>query len=321
MFSYSNTLVTNLSLSTIPLHELQQDFSLAASFLLGISVFLLTSRLVLIVDRHVRTFAEEWEFEQSRRICLRKGSSVYRLTEPFIDELCETRFVQRLETPIIELSLSRGGDPLPWKPREFVSVSLMEALILCLALVLFSSGLLPITHSLLIGLTLAVIYFRAAIKSIRRKAEDRVQQIERRLPFGIDLVALMMRAGAGFRDALQTVISESQPHPFAVELQRVLDDVNRGKTLRTSLEEFSNRLRSDDLREMVFAIQKSEELGTPLADIFTNLADQMRLRKSQWAEATAGKAQIRMQGPQFVMMAACMITILTPFLFEMITNW
>lgn len=65
----------------------------------------------------------------------------------------------------------------------------------------------------------------------------------------------------------------------------------------------------------------TEELGTPLADIFSNLADQMRLRKSQWAEAVAGKAQIKIHGPQLIIMVACMLTILAPFIFEGISSY
>jgi len=294
----------------------QSRIAMSASLMLGLGVFLTVARLVLIVDRHVRTFAEEWEFEQSRRVRLRSGSKIYRLTEPLIDELCGSPLMRLFDGKKIELSLSRGADPLPWKPEEYPAVAMMESLVLFLGIVLFGSGASSLFQCILAGLLFSFAYLYSSVKSLHRRADERIDLIQRRMPFGIDLIALMMRAGAGFRDALQTVISESGHHPFSSEFQRVLDDVNRGKTLYVALGDLAARLRSDDIREMVFAIQKSEELGTPLAEIFANLADQMRLRKSQWAEAAAGKAQIKMHGPQLVIMVACMITILTPFVFE-----
>jgi len=296
--------------------EWQMKVATVSSILLGCSVFLTMGILTLIVDRHVRTFAEDWEFEQSRRVRLRLGSTVYRMTEPLIDELCECRIMTWFNRSKIGLSLSRGGAPLPWTPDEFVSMTLMETLLVVIVSTFLGSAALPGSQCLLIGIALGIIYLRSTLKSLHQKATDRVDMIQRRMPFGIDLVALLMRAGAGFRDAVRTVVSEGGDHPFSVEFRRVLDDVNRGKTLRESLTELSERLQCEDIREMVYAIQKSEELGTPLAEIFANLADQMRLRKSQWAEAAAGKAQIKMQGPQFVIMVACMITIIVPFLFD-----
>jgi tight adherence protein C len=298
----------------------QWRLAMTGSGLLGVAVFLLISRVLLIVDRHIRTFAEEWEFEQSRRVKLRNGSSVYRLTEPMIDELCETRLMNLFGIERISLAISRGGDPLPWNAREYVSVAIMESVLLFLAILLVGTGFTSVVTCLAVGLLVAGVYLHASIKSLCRKADERIELIQRRLPFGIDLVALMMRAGAGFRDALDTVVSESGRHPFADEFRRVLSDVGHGKTLHEALTDLDCRLRSEDVREMVFAIKKSEELGTPLADIFANLADQMRLRKSQWAEAAAGKAQIKIQGPQIVIMVACMVTILAPFAFELFKN-
>ncbi len=299
----------------------QWRLAITGSSLLGIAVFLLVSRVLLIVDRHIRTFAEEWEFEQSRRVKLRDGSRVYKLSEPLIDELCETRLMNLFGIDRISLAISRGGDPLPWNAKEYVSVSIMESLLLFLSIMLFGSGFTSVFICLGTGLLFSAVFLHASLKSVCRKADDRIELIQRRLPFGIDLVALMMRAGAGFRDALATVVSESGQHPFTDEFRRVLSDVNHGKTLHEALSDLDQRLRSVDVREMVFAIKKSEELGTPLADIFSNLADQLRLRKSQWAEAVAGKAQIKIHGPQLVIMVACMLTILAPFIFEGISTY
>ncbi|MEZ6049731.1 MAG: type II secretion system F family protein, partial [Planctomycetaceae bacterium] len=259
---------------------------------------------MLIVDRHITMFAEEWNFEQSRRVKLRASNVVYRLTEPLIDELALSRLVKFFNIERVAVSIGQGGIEHPWKANEYVALSLMESLLLLLGVSFFSSGILTPGTSVLSGMFLSGAYLRTSLTSLHRNAAHRVDAIQRRLPFGIDLIALIMKAGAGFRDALQTVVTETGNHPFAEEFQRVLNDVNRGQTLHQALGDLDARLRADSVREVVFAIQKSEELGTPLADIFANVADQMRQKKSQWAESAAGKAQVQIQFPGLIIMLA-----------------
>ena len=291
-----------------------------ASCLLGVAVFLLVSRLILLVDRHVKTVAAEWDFEQQRRIRMRRGNHVYRWTEPLIDELASAGWLRYFSLDQIEISLDRSGSALPWKPREFVAISLMETLLLFCVVVFFGTTLATLPLCIAAGLCVSGVYFRGCIRGIHTAADDRVQQICRRLPYGIELVALTMRAGSGLREALETVVSETPDHPFSQEFRRVLDEFNRGRTLQEALSDLDRRLKNSDVREMVFSIQKSEELGTPLSEIFSNLAEQMRLKKAQWAEAEAGRAQVRVQGPALVIMVACMLTILAPFVFQMISE-
>lgn len=297
---------------------LQRPLAMASSGLLGLAVFLLVARVLLIVDRHIQTFAEEWQFEQSRRVKLRAANAAYRLTEPLVDELAETRLVQMFDLKKMAVSLSRGGCNLPWQPAEYVAISLIESLLLLLTLLFFGSGFFAGITCVAVAVVFSAVYLWTSISSLNRLATERVELFERRLPFGIDLMSLMMKAGAGFRDAMKTVVDESGEHPFTQEFKRVLDDVDRGKTLQAALGDMDQRLQSEDLREIVFSIRKSEELGTPLAEIFSTIADQLRQKKSQWAEAAAGKAQVKIQFPGLIIMLACLLTILSPFLFGLI---
>lgn len=293
---------------------------LVASALLGVAVFLLVSRLVLLVDRHVRTVAAEWEFEQKRRIRLRLANRVYRWTEPLIDELAGAGWLKCFPLEQIEVSLDRGGSALPWTPREFMATTLMETLLLFVGVVFFGTTQASLYPCIAAASVAGAVYLRACLRNLRLAADDRIQQICRRLPYGIELVALTMRAGSGLREALETVVSETPDHPFSEEFRRVLEEFNRGRTLQESLTDLDRRLRNTEVREMVFSILKSEELGTPLSEIFANLAEQMRLKKAQWAEAEAGRAQVRVQGPALVIMVACMLTILAPFIFQMLSD-
>ena len=291
-----------------------------ASCTLGLAVFLLASRIVLIVDRHVAMAAEDWEFEQIRRIKLRDGSIIYRNTEPLIDELAATRLVGSFNIPRIELSLNRGASPLPWQPREIVAKILIECLLLLIGIVFFGSAVLSTAICVGAALLLSGVYLHSAIKALHTRAEERIERIQLRMPFGIDLIALMLRAGASFSEALETMVRESREHPFSQEFQRVLDDLSHGRPLQEALGDMDERLHCEEVREIIFSICKSRELGTPLADIFVNLADQLRLKKSQWAEAAVGRAQVKLSIPNLLGMVACFLAILFPFLFGMLAG-
>jgi len=293
-----------------------QTLALLASLLLGLAVFLFVSRLLLLLDRHVRTVAEAWEFEQVRRVKLRLGCRVYRGSEPLIDELAACSWLRLLPLQKLELALARGADPLPWTAREYAASLLIESLLLGLGVAFFGSAVMSLAASITAGLCLASAYLRAGLRVPVSAAAERVSRLCQRLPFGVDQIALMMQAGAGLRDALTTIVAEGPNHPFCTEFHRVLHDFNRGRTLHEALADLDRRMQSPEIREMVLSIQKSEELGTPLADIFANLAQQLRLKKSQWAEAEAGRAQVRIQGPSIIILIACMITIVAPFIFQ-----
>ena len=69
----------------------------------------------------------------------------------------------------------------------------------------------------------------------------------------------------------------------------------------------------DDVAELVFSINKGEEFGTPLAQTFRIQADQMRLKRTQWAEKAAGAAQVAIVLPGMIIMIACLLIIGAPF--------
>lgn len=293
------------------------QLAVLASLLLGLAVFLLSARLLL--KRSITDGMPSWEFEQQRRIRLRNGSIMYRNAEPLIDELVGSRWVDLLRPRNLALSFSRGGVSLPWTPAEYCACLLMEILLLIAALFPICLMLNPV-EALAIGIVFTAMYVRGSLRGPRIRAGERIQQLLRRLPFGIEQVALVMHAGGGFREALNTVVDDMPDHPFGQEFGRVLEDFSRGRTLGEALSTLDERLQLPEVREIVTAICNSQELGTALAEIFVTLAEQLRLKKAQWAEAEAGRAQVRVQGPALVIMVACMFTVVAPFIFKMVSD-
>jgi tight adherence protein C len=154
------------------------------------------------------------------------------------------------------------------------------------------------------------------ISDVERRARKRLGVIKERLPYVVDLIALMMEAGAGFMESLKTAATENRNHPLGQELALVVRDTDLGATRREALGNLRDRLDDPDFSDLLLAIIRGEELGTPLAEIMRTQADQLRLKQSQWQEKQSAEAQVAIIFPGLVVMAACILIIMAPFLLK-----
>jgi tight adherence protein C len=258
--------------------------------------------------------AATWEFESSRRLKIAEKSSTYRWFEPLVDELAarQRRSPERLEK--IGRDLVAVNEPLPWKPEEYVAVKQLEAAIG--AVIAFALG--AMFGGLIWGLLAAGAAFFVltliGLHDLGEKAERRTKLIKRRLPFAIDLMALMLEAGGGLLESLQTLVADLRGHPLGHELELIVGEIQLGRSLRESLVRFQRRVPDPDVAELVFMINKGEEFGTPMAQTFRVQAEQIRLKRSQWAERAAAAAQVAIVIPGVIIMIACLIIIGAPFI-------
>ena len=144
-------------------------------------------------------------------------------------------------------------------------------------------------------------------------ARRRLVMIKRRMPFFLDLLTLLMEAGASFLDSLKQAVREFEGHPISVEFGRVLADMNMGKARTEAFDNLRQRLNDDEIGSIVGSVIQSEELGTPLSNIFRTQADLLRVKRSQRAETIAGEAGVNMLLPGILVMAAAVLIILGPF--------
>mgnify|MGYP001601899294 CR=1 FL=1 len=251
-------------------------------------------------------------FERDRLQKLRNGSSVFRWFEPLVRELegFYDPLAERNRQLIRHLKLS--GEKIPWKPTEFLSVKNIEAVLSGAAVFLLVAPTGFYLFAACLGFLLLVSYTWMAEQSVIKQSQRRSKTIRLRLPFVIDQIALMMQAGAEFESTLETVVADNVDHPLTVELQEVLRQISLGRPRAQALTEFRNRMDDKDVSELVFAINKGEELGTPLSSILREQADQIRLKRSQWAEQAASEAEVQMVFPGMIVMIACLLVIIAP---------
>ncbi|MEU9979698.1 DUF5936 domain-containing protein [Streptomyces sp. NPDC050856] len=135
---------------------------------------------------------------------------------------------------------------------------------------------------LLYGLTWTDVLLRLAI---RRRRED----IERTLPDFLDVLAVVVSAGLGFRQALERV-AEKYSGPWADELRITLRQMDMGVSRREAFDQLRKRNASEQVSMFVTALQQGEELGAPIVDTLIQIANDMRRTDAQTARRNAAKA-------------------------------
>jgi tight adherence protein C len=155
-------------------------------------------------------------------------------------------------------------------------------------------------------------------RRLASRAYHRVQLIKRRMPFLLDLLTLLMEAGATFLSALEQSVRELAGHPVADEFGRVLSDISMGKSRGQALNALRERLDDDEIAAIVGSIIQSEELGNPLARIFRTQSDVLRIKRTQRAETIAGEAGVNMLLPGILVMASTVLIMFGPFVVNFI---
>lgn len=124
---------------------------------------------------------------------------------------------------------------------------------------------------------------------LSRMARIRQERIQSELPDFLDILAVTVRAGLGYRSALRRV-SESLGGPTGDEMITALRQMDLGVSRRDAFLALRERNSSDSLSSFVTAQIQAEELGVPLAEALNDIADDMRRQAHQHARRRAQRA-------------------------------
>ena len=120
-------------------------------------------------------------------------------------------------------------------------------------------------------------------------ARRRQRRIDRDLPDFLDVLAVTVGAGLGFRTALARVGDEIGG-PVGEEVRTALQQMALGASRRAAFQGLRDRNDSEPLREFTTALLQAEELGTPLADSLAQIAADLRRSFAQRARREASQA-------------------------------
>jgi tight adherence protein C len=141
-----------------------------------------------------------------------------------------------------------------------------------------------------------------------RKRRD---QIERTLPDFLDVLAVVVSSGLGFRQALERVSTIYQG-PWSDEIRVALRQMDVGVSRRDAFDQLRRRNRSDQVGQFVTALQQGEELGAPIARTLLQIAQDMRRTEAQNARRRVARTVPRATGViTTLLVPATMILLMT----------
>jgi len=284
-----------------------------ASSVVGVAVFVVVWTITNTL--HTEDLAQDaaWRYDVNRINELRKVEGFYRVFQPLIQGLARiNRAVFHEYLPEIGREIQVAGLSRFWTPEEYIAkLEIISLLLTPVYAYVFNEIMGPA------GVVTAIVSTVMTGWLLRRRlagrARHRLMRIKRRLPFLLDLLTLLMEAGATFLQALDDAVEQFGDHPVGQEFGRMLSEINMGKGRTPALEAMRDRLNDDEITGIVGSIIQGEELGTPLARLFRTQADVLRIKRTQHAETVAGEAGVKMLLPAVMVMASTVLIILGPF--------
>ena len=296
-------------------HLINNSLLVWGSLLLGLS-FAFALQTILQMPVHGEKKPDgQYDYDQSRRRHLRNHDTLFRLMERFILEILSyNRNTPKCE--IVRRSLPHAKKKLPWTPEEYLSTQQVTGFFVAVVIgTAFWNTIHPLA-GVVAGFFTGYLFVELMIKSLADEADSRRKKIIVQLPFVVDLMALTRGAGATFQESIEVIAQECSGTPIGEEFADLVRQISLGRSQRQVFEDLANRMNDSDFDEMTFALNKADELGTPITETLSELADQMRLKKQQRGEKASGEAQVKIMFPGVIIMVACLIVIVVPFLLQ-----
>ncbi len=213
----------------------------------------------------------------------------------------------------IRRDLSAAGNPVGYSVDQYIALCLAASAVACVKAVLFSLLTMGGTGLFFALPFFAVTGFYLPLHTLSNAAAGRVMRIGKQVPYTLDLIALVIAAGASFTEAIETLIRDNPNDDLNQELSIVLSEIQFGATRANALSSMAHRIPLETLRSVVGAINQADQLGTPLAAILKVQAGMIRMHRSVRAEKLAASAGLRILVPTMIILVAIVALVFVPF--------
>ena len=146
---------------------------------------------------------------------------------------------------------------------------------------------------------------------LRARVRSRQRRILKRLPEVIDLLSLSIGAGMDFLGALNKVLSVKalKGEPLIEELSVVLQEIKLGKRRFEALKTAAKRMNIPEISSFVRTLVQADRMGTPISEVLTIHAEDIRFERFMRAERAALKAPIKILIPLILCIMPCVALI------------
>ncbi len=194
-----------------------------------------------------------------------------------------------------KLRLTRAGVEYTVTPEQFFASKVVAAVgALLFGLILQSMLDKSSPVYLLLGVVGGFYYPEIWLKETM---DTRNRKIFKALPFYLDIITLAVESGTNLTSGISQAVQKAPESPLRHEFGRVLRDVRAGKPRAESLRDFSDRVSSDGVSNVVSGMIQAEKTGASLGPVLRAQSDQLRSSRFLKAEKMAMEAPVKLLGP------------------------
>lgn len=212
-------------------------------------------------------------------------------------------FMQRYQQSFMEQASMNLADMFLFvDPRQLFTINIV-------ALIALPALIWIVTGNILLALIVAGVTAVLPKKLYVWLRQRRLDKIQQQLPDTLMMLAGSMKAGLGFRPALESLVRDGYP-PLAQELALVLREQHMGVTPEEALGNLAKRVPIIDIELFVSAVSISREVGGNLAESLATLAETLRRRLIMEGKVKALTAQGKLQGIVMAMLPVILVVFL-----------
>ena len=174
----------------------------------------------------------------------------------------------------------------------------------------------PLPRALLYSIIGLAIGFFLPQLWLDEQIKKRQLEIRKAMPDALDLLTICVEAGLGF-DAAMSNVAQKWENELSLAFARAIREVQLGKVRREALKSMADRIDLAEMSSFVAAIIQSEQLGVSMAKVLRIQAEQMRMRRRQYAEELAHQAPVKMLLPMVgFIFPSIFIVLMTPAILQ-----
>lgn len=241
------------------------------AFMLSASIFTLITAFREFLTPPV-TLRERFE----RMLQANGGSQTLTLDDEQQKKSLQQRLQIRLESSGVNMQL-----------RELAAISAVASFVA----LIFAWGA---TNNFTIGF-LAMITTLVAVPYmiVERRRQKRLQQIDDQLAESLSIMSSGLKSGLTIQQTFH-LLAEETSEPIKSEFGKIVQDLALGESLTKALENFTERVPSEDVRMFVAAVLIARNTGGDLSSVLENISGTIRDRISLKRDIQAKTAMSRM---------------------------
>lgn len=253
-----------------------------------------------------------------------KGNStvkyVRRMLNNFLPALGMKSLSPKTVTSFKNLMIKSGN---PWKlqsPEEFIAAMVLFGIVGGFIGLIFSVlGLIPVSPFIMVPAVggLAGIFPYSVYNTAKNK---RVNEIQKQLPEGLDLLVVTLTSGLPFAPSLTEVVPQ-MPEGLLKDIFAGMDERLRGgDSLENVLNAFSREIDSEEVESFVKAILQSQQLGSDITETLASQAIFVRTNHEARVQRKIAKLSTTMFIPLAgTMLPAFLVIFIAPNIMSILT--